>query len=116
MNAPIASRRPALVLHATDDVAVLTQDAQAGDSIVVRGGSATVEVVARGKIASGHKVLLHARQAGAHIRKYGEVIGRLTAAAEAGDHIHVHNLASLRAGSGSAGQIAPDEVEIARSG
>jgi hypothetical protein len=31
------------------------------------------------------------------VRKYGEVIGRLTAAVSAGDHIHVHNLVSLRA-------------------
>ena len=115
-GAPAAGRRPALILHAADDVAVLTQDARAGDGIVARGGSATVEVVARGAISSGHKVLLCARQAGAHIRKYGEVIGRLTADAEPGEHIHVHNLASMRAGGGSGERIAPDEVEVARSG
>ena len=35
-------------------------------------------------------------EAGTDVRKYGEVIGRLTGHAEPGDHVHVHNLRSLR--------------------
>ena len=34
------------------------------------------------------------------VRKYGEVIGRMTAPAVPGEHVHVHNLASLRAAVG----------------
>ena len=34
--------------------------------------------------------------AGAEVRKYGVVIGRLDAGVEAGDHVHVHNLQSKR--------------------
>ncbi|WP_352572154.1 SAF domain-containing protein [Mesorhizobium sp. M0074] len=34
--------------------------------------------------------------ASSKVRKYADVIGRLTAPVVAGDHVHVHNLESLR--------------------
>jgi hypothetical protein len=34
---------------------------------------------------------------GTEIRKYGHVIGVLTKAVAAGEHVHIHNLASRRA-------------------
>lgn len=107
---------PALVLHAADDVAVLTKDAEAGDSIVARGPSTRLQIVARGRIPAGHKVLLRSRRAGEHVRKYGEVIGRLIADVEGGEHVHVHNLVSLRAGGGSGERIGPEKVEVVHSG
>jgi len=45
----------------------------------------------------GHKIALRALPEGSPVRKYGEVIGRLTEPVAAGDHVHIHNLASQRA-------------------
>jgi altronate dehydratase len=88
----------ALVVHGRDDVAVLTADARAGDPIHLVGALSRGRLVATDAIATGHKVSLRAMRAGDTVRKYGEVIGRLTADIAAGQHVHVHNLVSLRAG------------------
>jgi altronate dehydratase len=45
----------------------------------------------------GHKIALRDLPAGHHVRKYGEVIGALQQPVTAGEHVHVHNLKSLRA-------------------
>lgn len=47
-------------------------------------------------IASGHKIALFDIEAGQDILKYGEVMGRSTAPIKAGEHVHVHNVESLR--------------------
>ena len=84
-------------MHADDDVAVALFDLAAGDAVDVRCGGTDLRVVAREVIPLGHKLALHPLVAGAPVRKYGEVIGAATADIEAGSHVHVHNLASLRA-------------------
>jgi hypothetical protein len=89
----MAAPRELLVLHAADDVAVALADLPAGPA---RLGDGAVLLLA-GPIALGHKVARHAIAAGAPIRKYGAVIGEATAAIAAGEHVHVHNLRSLRA-------------------
>ena len=68
----------------------------AGDDVAVRGAREGLRLVAGATLASGHKLALHSLEAGCDVRKYGEVIGRLTAPVAAGDHVHVHNLKSLR--------------------
>jgi len=94
------SRWRALVLHADDDVAVALSDVAAGEAIDVRRGAEDLRIVAREAIPLGHKLALRRLVAGAPVRKYGEVIGAATADIDAGDHVHVHNLASLRARRG----------------
>lgn len=86
----------AIVLHPADDVAVLVAAVKAGDDVAVRGAREGLRLVAGATLVSGHKLALRDCEAGCDIRKYGEVIGRLTAPVAAGDHIHVHNLRSLR--------------------
>jgi altronate dehydratase len=44
-------------------------------------------------VPRGRKVAVHAIVAGAPVRKYGQVIGAATRPIEAGEHVHVHNLA-----------------------
>ena len=90
----------AVLLHPGDDVAVLVEPAAAGEAVEIVGGDAGD---GRGSLAStaalplGHKIAVRALPVGRAVRKYGEVIGRMTAAAALGDHVHVHNLASIRA-------------------
>ena len=88
--------RTAIVLHDKDDVAVATDDLEPGDTVSILGGSPERTILARETIPLGHKISLRPMEAGTDVRKYGEVIGRLTGNAEQGAHIHVHNLRSLR--------------------
>lgn len=89
--------KTAIVLHAKDDVAILALPVSAGESVLTQGAREGVVLLARHPLPAGHKIALRDLALGAHVRKYGEVIGRLTAAVAAGDHVHVHNLVSLRA-------------------
>ena len=70
--------RTAIVLHDADDVAVATDDLEAGDLVSVLGGARERTIVVREKIPFGHKFSLRPMKAGADVRKYGEVIGCLT--------------------------------------
>jgi altronate hydrolase/altronate dehydratase small subunit len=86
----------AIVLHEDDDVAVLAADVAAGDTVVTRGARAGLALRLPVALGPGQKLALRDLAAGTEVRKYGEVIGRLTADVAAGDHVHVHNLVSLR--------------------
>lgn len=86
----------AILLHPGDDVAVLVAAVAAGAPIDLVGGAAPATLRAAAALPLGHKVAVHALAAGSPVRKYGEVIGRTTAPVAAGEHVHVHNLVSLR--------------------
>jgi altronate dehydratase small subunit len=86
----------AIVLHADDDVAVLLAPVARGDSVVTLGAREGIVLRAAAPVPAWHKLALRSLPAGAEVRKYGEVIGRLDAPVQAGDHVHVHNLESLR--------------------
>jgi altronate dehydratase small subunit len=51
----------------------------------------------RADIPFGHKFAIRTIPKGGLVHKYGQVIGISTAAIEAGDHVHVHNVDSRRA-------------------
>jgi altronate hydrolase len=80
----------ALVLREGDDVAVALGDLVPGDLVA---SGPPPGVVVRTAVPAGHKVALRDLPAGAQLHKYGEVIGAATVPIEAGDHVHVHNLA-----------------------
>jgi altronate dehydratase small subunit len=87
----------ALVVDADDDVAVALRDLAAGESVRVRRQGDIVAIGVRDAIPLGHKFALHDLTPGHAIRKYGEAIGAATREIAAGEHVHVHNLVSLRA-------------------
>jgi altronate hydrolase len=76
-------------IHAKDNVAVAVHDLQPGS--VLDG------VVAREAVAAGHKLALRNIATGEHVIKFGYPIGRATCAIAAGQHVHVHNVASVMA-------------------
>jgi altronate hydrolase len=80
---------PPLHLHPDDPVAIARAALRPGQ--MVSAGGVTVAVLDR--VPVGHKVALRAIEAGAEVRRYGQVIGRTKCAIEAGRHVHVHNLA-----------------------
>ena len=88
-----------ILLHeATDDVGVAVMDLKAGEEI----GVATLEGVdiKQIKLVSdvplGHKVAMSDLAKDKHIIEYGRAIGYASANIAVGEHVHIHNIKSLR--------------------
>jgi len=79
-----------ILLHPDDNVLVLAGPIAAGQVIEIDGASHT----APGDVAVGHKIARRALTVGEKILKYGAPIGSMTAPAQAGEHIHMHNMKS----------------------
>lgn len=80
-------RTDIVVLDPRDSVGVVVVPIAAGAIVSFHGGS----VVAKEKIAPGHKIALKTIQSGEQVLKYGECIGRATQTIEAGSWTHNHN-------------------------
>ena len=87
----------AVVMKSADNVATCLADLQAGaaEPITVDGNLATVQI--KDDIPFGHKIALVNIGLGEQVIKYGEVIGVASRAIAAGEHVHVHNVESVRA-------------------
>jgi galactarate dehydratase len=79
---------PLIQLNPSDNVGVARRQIEAGTTI--QFGDLTV--TARADIPSGHKMALQPIHQAEPVLKYGQIIGIATAAIEAGDHVHLHNL------------------------
>lgn len=88
--------RKAIVIAQGDNVATMIENVEAGEQVATGGSSSDPEVIAAVPIRLGHKIALKAIQKGEDIIKYGEVIGRATDDIGVGEHVHVHNVESLR--------------------
>ncbi len=73
-----------------DDVAVAVRDLAAGERLEVDGRV----VETHQAVPLGHKLALRPLAVGEEVRKFGWPIGRMTADARPGEHVHVHNLAT----------------------
>jgi altronate dehydratase len=87
----------AMVLTASDNVATVLRAVAAGERIAVRVGAASAALLALEAVPLCHKISLAALKAGDAVVKYGDVIGAATRDIPAGAHVHIHNMASLRA-------------------
>lgn len=81
-----------IVISARDNVATALEPLSPGQIIAADRGGVTV----RDAIANGHKIALTRIAAGEPVVKYGNPIGTASVDIEAGDHVHVHNVASAR--------------------
>ncbi len=88
---PPTEENAAILLHATDNVAVARVPLSKGQQLQIAGKVLTV----RSAIPSGHKVALRTIAPGERVFRYGHAIGAATGRIEAGDHIHTHNLEFL---------------------
>ena len=86
----------ALMLHASDTVAVMLRDVAAGARVRIRNGDRFTEVTAREPIPLGHKMAVIAAAEGAAVMKYGSVIALASRTLSPGDHVHIHNIVSQR--------------------
>lgn len=102
INGPVLHKFPAtLQIHPADSVAVALRAIAAGEEIA--------GVQAACDIPQGHKLALADLPAGTVVVKYGQPIGRASAAITAGDHVHSHNLVTALSGELTyrAGSAAP---------
>ena len=83
-----------------DDVGVAVRDLQAGESVtgVYQKSFKDTEVTLRDIVPLGHKVALKDLNQGDQIIEYNEVIGRAVVPINKGDHVHIHNIKSVRWG------------------
>ncbi len=95
-----------IVTHPGDNVATALRDLDAGQSVEVPGSERVTTLQVRQAVQRGHKVALAALSVGEPVVKYGEAIGVATAVIEAGEHVHVHNLGSTRAGGADRGEAS----------
>jgi len=95
---PLSDDGSALRLKDDDDVAVALRELAPGDAIRFAGaaGSNGFAVTIAAAIPTGHKFATRPVSAGTLIRKYGQVIGKASAAIGAGEHVHVHNVEGTR--------------------
>lgn len=89
----------ALKVNDKDNVAtIFAEQVQGGDAIQVRDKKGeTTEVKALEAIPYGHKLALQDIAKGQIIVKYGEEIGMASSDIQKGEHVHIHNLESMRA-------------------
>lgn len=85
------------VIHAEDNTAVALVDLSAGDTLEIASAGKAVSVQLSDDIAFGHKFAVRDIAAGEKITKYGETIGLASVGIRAGQHVHIHNVDSVRA-------------------
>lgn len=83
--------------HAKDNVATLFGTAKAGATVLVMDKSGdSFEVKVINDIPYGHKLALQIIPVKEEVTKYGEEIGIATKEILVGEHVHVHNIDSIR--------------------
>jgi len=89
--------RRALIMHPSDNVATAVEEIQAGEDVAIPGSQTSVALRATEAIPFGFKIALEDIGCGEIVRKYGEMIGKASAAIVKGALVHIHNLEGTRA-------------------
>lgn len=85
------------VLHEKDNVGVVLDQVEQGDQLSFElPGNGGTQLSALEEIPPYHKFALKAISLGDKVFKYGQIIGRATMTIQAGQHVHSHNLTSIR--------------------
>ena len=94
----MSARHKFLVHEPEDMVGVAVEDVAAGEEVeaLVMSNGQFLPLKTRQVVPLGHKVALRDIAKGSEVIKYGVPIGEAYVDIKAGDHVHVHNLQSLR--------------------
>lgn len=84
----------ALIISPKDDVAVALSDLPKGVTLSTDAGP--LSIVTRHPIPFGHKVAIKPVEKNEQVIKYGASIGIATKKIMPGEHVHTHNLQSVR--------------------
>jgi hypothetical protein len=85
-----------LIIDKKDNVAVAISELKAGDIAVYKIGDKLQEIHIVNDIPIYHKFAVQNIEKGNEIYKYGQVIGKATKHIGMGEHVHLHNLISIR--------------------
>jgi altronate dehydratase small subunit len=88
--------RKALVLDSRDNVATALSEIEAGTLVRVKLGDRTIELTVNEAIPFAHKFAIKNIEEDRLVYKYGEVIGKAIKPIGVGQHVHTHNLESIR--------------------
>lgn len=86
-----------VVMKLQDNVATCLADMHTGEEAIVKIHGSVSSITLRNDIPFGHKIALADIAEGNKILKYAEVIGIASQRIKTGEHVHVHNVDSLRA-------------------
>lgn len=87
----------AIKINELDNIATIFDQVSYGREVVVIDPKGTKETIkTKNDIPYGHKIAIKEIKKAEHITKYGEDIGTATNNIKIGEHVHVHNLDSLR--------------------
>lgn len=103
-----------VVLKVTDNVATCLKDLVEGDLAEVTVDGKHKSVTLQSDIKFGHKIALVNLSKGDEVLKYAEVIGVASRPISAGEHVHVHNVESVRA-RGDKVRIGSDKATGSRT-
>jgi altronate dehydratase small subunit len=92
----IGGGKKCIVLHPSDNTATALADLQEGETLYLNLGEESRAITLRESIPFAHKFAILAIPPGEAVRKYGQLIGEATQDIQAGDYVHVHNVASKR--------------------
>ncbi len=88
-----------ILLHeTTDDVGVAVMDLKKGEEIGVATleGADVKQITLVSDVPLGHKVAMRDMPENHHVQEYGRAIGYASQPIQCGEHVHVHNIKSLR--------------------
>jgi altronate dehydratase small subunit len=94
MNRTIAPK--VWIIAADDNVGTVIGNEAPERAVLPMIGAVSGSIEIAAPIPHGHKVALKALPSGSEVIKYGVVIGRLVQPVRTGEHVHTHNLESLR--------------------
>ena len=86
----------AIVISEQDSVATATRNIKAGEKVTVSSSGEEYELLVKDDIKFLHKFALKNIKKDEKVLKYGWVIGQATRDISQGEHVHIHNLCSLR--------------------
>jgi altronate dehydratase small subunit len=87
----------ALKINSRDNVAVVFGEAKANSTIeVIDKSGRKEEITLKNDIFYGHKFAIKPVKRGDPVLKYGEALGVASCDIAVGEHVHVHNLESIR--------------------
>lgn len=86
----------ALIIEPHDSVAVAVEPLQTGSEALYKVNGEDRKITITADVPIYHKFAVVELKKGDEVYKYGEVIGRATRDIRVGEHVHTHNVASIR--------------------
>jgi altronate dehydratase small subunit len=88
--------RKYILLHPSDNTATALTDLRKGEALSLVLGQESRTLTLRESVPFAHKFAVAPIPRGGAVCKYGQQIGEATEEIQAGDYVHIHNVASKR--------------------